>query len=68
MRKSDRILHLFIDSGRGLIIFMAGIFFMIAPRLGVHFEIDDTYRYCFSGLCLLYGGWRVYRGYKKNYN
>lgn len=66
-RKADRMLHLFIDCGRGLIIFLAGIFFLIAPRLGVNFGIDDFYRYSFSGLCLLYGGWRVYRGYKKNY-
>ena len=65
-RKADLLLHLFIDCGRGLVIFGAGVFFLIAPRMGVNFGIDDFYRYSFSGLCLLYGGWRVYRGYKKN--
>jgi len=38
---------------------------LLAPKFG--FEFDDFFRYVFSGLWLLYGGWRIYRGYKKNY-
>jgi hypothetical protein len=64
----DRFAHTLLDAGRGLVIFGVGVFFGIAGKLGIAFGIDDTYRYCFSGLCLLYGGWRIYRGYKKNYN
>jgi hypothetical protein len=56
-----------MDYGMGVIIFCLGIFFLIAPRGGVVFGIDDTFRYLFGGLCILYGLFRVYRGYKKNY-
>ena len=63
----DRLMQTLLDAGRGLVIFLAGVFFLFAPRFNFNFGIDDTYRYSFSGLCLLYGGWRIYRGYKKNY-
>lgn len=64
----DRFAHTLLDAGRGLVIFGAGIFFLISDRLGISLSVDGVYRYCFAGLCLLYGGWRIYRGYKKNYN
>ena len=56
-----------LDFGMGVMIFGFGVFLIIAPKLGYDFNIDDFYRYTFSGLWLLYGGWRIYRGYKKNY-
>jgi hypothetical protein len=56
-----------MDYGMGIIIFCLGIFFLLAPRLGVIFSIDDLFRYLFAGLCILYGIFRIYRGYKKNY-
>jgi hypothetical protein len=30
-------------------------------------DIDQSFRYMFGGICLLYGGFRLYRGLKKNY-
>jgi hypothetical protein len=65
--KLDILLRAIMDSGRGLVIFGMGIFFLISQKLGVDLAIDNLYRYMFSGLCLLYGGWRIYRGYRKNY-
>ena len=56
-----------LDYGMGIIIFGFGVFFLIAPRLGFTLTIDDLYRYFFAGLCMLYGGFRVYRGARKNY-
>lgn len=56
-----------MDYGMGILIFGLGVFFMIAPALGIQLEVDNLYRYGFGGLCLVYGGWRFYRGYKKNY-
>ena len=56
-----------MDYGMGVIILCLGIFFLIAPKVGVVFGIDDLFRYIFGGLCILYGLFRVYRGYKKNY-
>jgi hypothetical protein len=67
-RKSDILLQTLLDTGRGVLIVGFGVFFLIAPRLGYDFAVDNPIRYGFSGLCLLYGGWRIYRGYKKNYD
>ena len=67
-RKQGYILRrAILDFGMGGIIFGFGIVFLLAPKLGLQLSIDDLYRYMFSGLCLLYGGFRVYRGARKNY-
>jgi hypothetical protein len=67
-RKQGYILRrAILDYGMGVIIFGFGVFFLVAPKLGFDFGIDNLYRYIFSGLCLLYGGFRVYRGSQKNY-
>jgi len=55
------------DYGIGGIWFGFGIFLMIAPKLGFTLAVDGFFRYAFGSIFLLYGGWRIYRGYKKNY-
>ena len=64
-RKRYELRRSILDYGMGVIIFGFGVFMLLAPKFG--FEFDDFFRYVFSGLWLLYGGWRIYRGYKKNY-
>jgi hypothetical protein len=67
-RKQNYVLRrAVLDFGMGVIIFGFGILFLLAPKLGLQLSIDDLYRYMFSGLCLLYGGFRIYRGSRKNY-
>ena len=66
-RKSYELRRAITDYGMGVIIFCFGIFFLIAPKFNVALVIDDTFRYIFSGLCLLYGAFRIYRGRQKNY-
>ena len=61
------LMRAILDYGMGIMIFGFGIFFLVAPKLGIGFQIEGFFRYFFSGLCLVYGAWRVYRGYKKNY-
>ena len=56
-----------LDYGMGIIIFGFGVFFLVGPKLGFSFSIGNDLRYMFAGLCLLYGGFRVYRGSKKDY-
>lgn len=56
-----------MDIGMGLIIAGFGVFFAVSDKLGFEFSIDPILRYAFAGLCLLYGLFRMYRGYKKNY-
>jgi uncharacterized membrane protein len=65
--KRYKVRRSIMDYGMGIIIFCLGIFFMLAPHFGVQFGIDDMFRYLFGGLCMIYGIFRVYRGYKKNY-
>lgn len=66
-RRSYELRRAILDYGMGVIIFGFGVFFLFAPKFGVQIGIDNTFRYIFSGLCLLYGGFRVYRGSRKNY-
>jgi hypothetical protein len=56
-----------MDYGMGIIIFGIGVFSLVAPKLGFVFGITNDLRYFFAGLCLLYGGFRVYRGSQKKY-
>ena len=56
-----------LDYGMGAIIVGFGLFFALAGRFGVEFTITPAFRYAFTGLCIIYGGFRMYRGYKKNY-
>lgn len=56
------------DFGMGLIYSAMGIFFLFSDKMGVELEFPaKPFSYIFGGLCLLYGGFRIYRGYKKNY-
>jgi hypothetical protein len=67
-RKQGYILRrAILDYGMGVIIFGIGIVLLLAPKLGLAVNLDDTLRYCLGGVFLLYGGFRVYRGSKKNY-
>jgi hypothetical protein len=56
-----------MDCGMGVLIAGAGLFFLFASRFGYNYNVGPWFRYAFAGLCVLYGGFRVYRGIKKNY-
>ncbi len=52
----------------GLIYSAMGIFFVGKKLFGVNIDFPpEPFNYVFGGLCLLYGGFRIYRGIKKNY-
>jgi hypothetical protein len=59
-----------LDYGMGILIMAAGFFFFFREHFNTALnerrppdEIDKI----FGVLCFLYGAWRIYRGYKKNY-
>ncbi len=57
-----------MDYGMGLIYFAMGLFFLLSDQLGIELEFPTKpFSWIFAGFCLLYGGFRIYRGYKKNY-
>ncbi len=59
-----------MDYGMGILWIAMGLFFVLNDYL---FRVDLSDRFdpaalkVFGALCVLYGGFRVYRGYKKNY-
>ena len=68
-RKNDISMRSIMDYGRGGIIFGVGLILLFASRMGWHKfdDLDPILRYGFAALCLLYGAFRIYRGYKKNH-
>jgi hypothetical protein len=65
--KNYILMRSIMDYGMGGLIAGFGLFFAFADKMGIGFTIEPFFRYFFAGLCLLYGGFRIYRGYKKNY-
>jgi len=66
-RKRYNLRRSILDYGMGFTIFMFGVFFLAAKKLGYDFDLEPAFRYSFAFLCIIYGGWRMYRGYKKDY-
>jgi hypothetical protein len=57
-----------MDIGMGFIYAAMGGFFLLTRQLGFKTDFPpEPFNYIFGGLCLLYGGFRIYRGFKKNY-
>jgi hypothetical protein len=54
----------------GLLIFCIGVFFLLRHLFKLDFNESfppNTMDKVFGVICLLYGSWRIYRGYKKDY-
>jgi threonine/homoserine/homoserine lactone efflux protein len=69
-KKQVSLMRSVMDYGMGILILALGIFFFFRNKFDVPFnekfppnEIDKI----FGAVCMLYGGWRIYRGYKKKY-
>ena len=57
-----------MDLGMGIIYAVMGLFFGFSGLFGFDMEFPPKpFSYIFGGLCLIYGGFRIYRGVKKNY-
>ncbi|MBC8035296.1 MAG: hypothetical protein H7Y03_14195 [Chitinophagaceae bacterium] len=66
-RKNYMLRRSIMDYGMGLVILCFGIFFAIADRIGYAFDLEPLFRYGLSGLFIIYGAFRIYRGYQQNY-
>ncbi len=69
-RRRVSLMRSVLDYGMGILIIVAGLFFLFRKKFKIPFnekfppnDIDIV----FGSICLIYGAWRVYRGYKKNY-
>ena len=56
-----------LDYGRGAIILGFGLFLLFADKFGIEFTMRPVLRYLLSGVFIIYGAFRIYTGYKKNY-
>lgn len=68
-RKSYNLMRTVYNITMGIIIIGIGVVMLFNNKLGLDlFEtIDPVMIYAFSGLCFLYGAFRLYRGIKKDY-
>ena len=58
-----------MDYGMGLMWAAMGIFLIFIQyfNTGLEARFDDVTMKVFGSVCVLYGSFRIYRGYKKNY-
>jgi hypothetical protein len=68
-RKQVSQMRSIMDYGMGTLFIIAGVIFLFHENLKIPFgnSASTLMEKFFGGLCLVYGGWRFYRGYKKNY-
>ena len=66
--KSHSMMRSMVDYTMGLLYLAAATFLFFAERFGFTMDnFDKTFRYIFGGICAIYGFWRIYRGFKKDY-
>ena len=67
-RKISRV-RSFMDFTMGTILFLVGIYFLTYEKFGINVfhRKPSSIDYLIGGLFVLYGIWRIYRGYKKDY-
>ena len=57
-----------MDYSMGTIFLLLGLFFLLHTYLGIEFGNRSlAMDFIFGIMSVLYGGWRIYRGYKKDY-
>ncbi|NCT93647.1 MAG: hypothetical protein GXC72_04425 [Chitinophagaceae bacterium] len=68
-QKSYRMMRMIYDLGMSALILGVAVVMFFAERFSLDqlINADPMFRYMFGGLCLLYGGFRLYRGLKRDY-
>lgn len=67
--KSYILMRRIYDFSMSFLILGMAVVMLFAPKLGIVqlIDVDPLFRYLFGGICLLYGGFRLYRGVYPNY-
>jgi hypothetical protein len=68
-KKGYILMRMTYDLAMALLILGMAVVMFFPERLKIQriMDLDDTGRYLFGGVCLLYGGFRLYRGLKRDY-
>ena len=57
-----------LDFTMGILYIAAAVFLFFAEKLGFEMvNFDKSFRYIFGGICAVYGVWRIYRVYRRDY-
>jgi len=57
-----------MDIGMGILWITMGALFIFKDYVGLKIDFPEKpFDYIFGGICMIYGGFRIYRGVKKNY-
>ena len=69
-RKRTEIMRLILDYGMGVVMIVAGSFLFFRDQFDLeinkYYPVNPYNKY-FGIAAFIYGVWRIYRGYKKNY-
>jgi len=68
-RKQVGRMRSIVDYTMGVLFALLGIYFLIYESMGwnIFDREPSSIDYFIGGLFIVYGAWRIYRGYKKNY-
>ncbi|SJZ76174.1 hypothetical protein [Sediminibacterium ginsengisoli] len=68
-QKSYTLMRRVYDFAMALLILGMAVVMLFAEQLRIEqlSGIDNMFRYLFGGICVLYGGFRLYRGFKSDY-
>jgi hypothetical protein len=68
-QKNYRNMRMIYDLSMAVIILGMAVFLLLAEKLGIEqlVLIDSMFRYLMGSVFLLYGGFRLYRGFKRDY-
>ena len=68
-QKSYTLMRMTYDLTMSVLILGMALVLLFSERLKIEqiSSIDTTFRYLFGGICILYGGFRLYRGIKRDY-
>ncbi len=66
--KKHATMRAIMDYGMGVLYLAVAFLMFFADKIGFDWiGFDKIFRYIFGAICLLYGGFRIYRGYRKDY-
>ena len=68
-RKSYNLMRMAYDFTIAVLLLGMAVIMLFAGKLGIEQlagKDNEFFRYFFGGLCLLYGGFRVYRGFQRD--
>jgi hypothetical protein len=68
-QKGYTLMRMTYDLAMAFLILGMAVVMIFAEKLKIEqiMAVDNTFRYLFGGICVLYGGFRLYRGIKRDY-